>query len=68
MRPYRILTSDTVSYGLASLSVMGEAGAVYLHFGLWAVAIIPAWFVVREFGVTLTTIKLKEDAEEKGRE
>lgn len=63
-----MLTDLAVSYGLASLAVMGEAGAVYLNFGLWALSIIPAWLVVREFGVTLTTLKKREDAEEKGRE
>lgn len=47
---------------------MGEAGAVYLNFGLWALAVLPAWLVVREFGVSLTVTKLREDAEDKGRE
>ena len=29
---------------------MGQVGGVYLNFGLWAVSIIPAWFVIREIG------------------
>lgn len=29
---------------------MGQIGNVYLNFGLWAVAILPAWLVIREFG------------------
>ncbi|KAK4497845.1 hypothetical protein PRZ48_010500 [Zasmidium cellare] len=44
--------SQAVSYGLTSVSVMGQVGAVYLNFGLWALSIVPAWFVVREIGVT----------------
>ncbi|CAK3902902.1 DUF895 domain membrane [Lecanosticta acicola] len=43
---------QAVSYGLTSVSVMGQVGAVYLNFGLWAVAVVPAWFVIREIGVT----------------
>lgn len=45
--------AQAVSYGLTSVSVMGQVGAVYLNFGLWAVSIVPAWFVVREIGVTV---------------
>jgi hypothetical protein len=29
---------------------MGQVGAIYVNFGLWAVAIFPAWLVVRQFG------------------
>lgn len=29
---------------------MGSVGAVYINFGLWAVAIVPAWLLVRQFG------------------
>lgn len=31
---------------------MGQVGNVYLNFGLWGIALIPAWYVVREIGVT----------------
>ncbi|PMB67171.1 hypothetical protein BM221_006833 [Beauveria bassiana] len=30
---------------------MAQVGSVYLNFGLWAAAIIPAWLVLREIGV-----------------
>ena len=29
---------------------MGSVGAVYINFGLWAVAIVPAWILIRHFG------------------
>ncbi|KAK5125905.1 hypothetical protein LTR08_005027 [Meristemomyces frigidus] len=44
---------QAVSYGLDSLPIMGEVGSVYLNFGLWAIAILPAWFVVKKIGVSI---------------
>jgi hypothetical protein len=41
---------QAVSYGITSLTVFAEVGAVYWNFALWAVAILPAWLVVKEFG------------------
>lgn len=29
---------------------MASVGSVYLNFGLWAIAILPAWLIVREVG------------------
>lgn len=29
---------------------MASVGSVYLNFGLWAIAIFPAWLVVRDVG------------------
>ncbi|KAK0705742.1 major facilitator superfamily domain-containing protein [Apiosordaria backusii] len=43
---------QAVSYGLTSLAVFAEVGGVYINFGLWAIAIFPAWLVVREFGAS----------------
>lgn len=42
---------QALSYGLESLTVIAEHGGVYMNFALWAVAIAPAWLVVRQFGV-----------------
>ncbi|KAI4628045.1 hypothetical protein J4E80_002181 [Alternaria sp. BMP 0032] len=42
---------QAVSYGITSLTVFAEVGAVYWNFALWGVAIWPAWLVLREFGV-----------------
>lgn len=41
---------QALSYGLTSLPVFGEVGGVYMNFGLWAVAVFPAWLVVKHFG------------------
>lgn len=41
---------QAISYGLNSIPVMASIGGVYINFGLWAVAILPAWIVVRTFG------------------
>ena len=41
---------QAVSYGLTSLTLFAEVGGVYFNFALWAVAIWPAWLVLREFG------------------
>lgn len=30
---------------------MGEVGNIYLNFGLWALAIVPSWLVIRQFGL-----------------
>lgn len=42
---------QALSYGLESLTVFAEHGGVYMNFGLWAVALAPAWMVIRHFGV-----------------
>jgi hypothetical protein len=41
---------QAVSYGITSVTVFAEVGAIYWNFALWAVAIWPAWLVLREFG------------------
>lgn len=41
---------QAVSYGITSLTIFAEVGAVYWNFALWAVAILPAWLVIKEFG------------------
>ncbi|ROW14210.1 hypothetical protein VPNG_04322 [Cytospora leucostoma] len=46
---------QALSYGLESLTVFAEHGGVYMNFGLWAVAILPAWTVLRHIGETTTT-------------
>lgn len=44
--------AQAVSYGLNAIESFGLVGASALNFGLWAVAVIPAWFTIREIGVT----------------
>ncbi|KAH6656322.1 major facilitator superfamily transporter [Truncatella angustata] len=41
---------QAVSYGLTSLEIFAKVGGIYLNFGLWAIAIFPAWLVLRHFG------------------
>lgn len=41
---------QAISYGITSVTIFAEVGAVYWNFALWAVAIIPAWLVIKEFG------------------
>lgn len=43
---------QAISYGLTSVTVMGQVGGVYLNFGLCAVSLVPAWWVIREIGVS----------------
>ena len=43
---------------------MGEVGTVYLNFGLWGLSLIPAWFVVKEIGVTIGRLKDSKEADE----
>ncbi|KAH8805315.1 major facilitator superfamily domain-containing protein [Xylogone sp. PMI_703] len=53
---------QAISYGLSSVKIMADVGSVYLNFSLWAVALIPAWFVIREIGVTLGDKKIEREA------
>jgi hypothetical protein len=41
---------QAISYGITSVAIFAEVGAVYWNFAMWAVAIFPAWLVLREFG------------------
>ncbi|CAH0034799.1 unnamed protein product [Clonostachys rhizophaga] len=41
---------QAISYGLGSVPLFASIGSVYLNFGLWAVSIVPAWFVVSRVG------------------
>lgn len=41
---------QAISYGITSITLFAQVGAVYWNFALWAVAIWPAWLVIREFG------------------
>jgi hypothetical protein len=46
---------QSISYGITSIAMFAEVGAVYWNFALWAVAILPAWLVIKEFGEEKTT-------------
>ncbi|KAI0629445.1 major facilitator superfamily domain-containing protein [Trametes polyzona] len=42
--------AQAVSYGLGSVTSFAVVGGSAVNFGLWGVAIIPAWLVVKEIG------------------
>lgn len=53
--------ANHLQYGLSSITVMGQVGCVYLNFALWAVAIVPAWFVIKDIGVTFGDRKVDRE-------
>lgn len=55
------LTFD-VQYGLSSISIMAAVGNPYLNFGLWGLAIIPSWFIVKEVGHSFGDKKIEREA------
>ncbi|KAH8691384.1 DUF895 domain membrane protein [Talaromyces proteolyticus] len=53
--------AQAVSYGLSSVTIMATVGNVYLNFGLWALALIPAWLVIKDIGVTKGDLKIERE-------
>jgi hypothetical protein len=41
---------------------MASVGSVYLNFALWAIALVPAWIVVKEIGVKLGDKKIERES------
>ncbi|EXJ79873.1 hypothetical protein A1O3_08158 [Capronia epimyces CBS 606.96] len=41
---------QALSYGLNAVNLFAEIGGIYLNFALWALALVPAWLVIRRFG------------------
>ncbi|KAJ5993997.1 hypothetical protein N7451_009721 [Penicillium sp. IBT 35674x] len=54
--------AQAVSYGLSSVTVMAAVGSVYLNFVLWAIAILPAWLLVKEVGDLFGDKKLERES------
>lgn len=52
---------QALSYGLESVTTFAEIGGVYFNFVLWALAIFPAWTVVRHFGVDIAQPEAADD-------
>lgn len=44
-----------------SIPIFADVGGVYLNFGLWGLALVPGWLVVKEIGVTLGDRKLERE-------
>ena len=53
--------ADTSQYGLNSVPIFADVGGVYLNFGLWGLALVPGWLIVKEIGVTLGDRKLERE-------
>lgn len=56
--------AQAVSYGLTSVKIMGTVGCIYMNFAMWAVALSPAWLVIREIGVSTGKIIDEKPAQE----
>jgi hypothetical protein len=41
--------------------IFADVGGVYLNFGLWALALVPGWLVIRGIGVTLGDRKVERE-------
>lgn len=52
---------QALSYGLGSISIFATVGSTYLNFGPWAVSILPAWLLIRHFGVDVAPLGRRED-------
>jgi hypothetical protein len=52
-----------MQYGLSSVSIMASIGSIYMNFGMWAIALYPAWLVIREIGVSLGDKKVERERE-----
>lgn len=42
---------QALSYGLNALPIFATVGGTYFNFGIWALALFPAWLVVSKIGV-----------------
>jgi len=56
---------QALSYGLTSLTLWAEVGAVYGNFFLWAISIFPAYLVLKKFGVQTAVAHLESPADRK---
>lgn len=45
------------------MHIFADIGGVYLNFGLWALALLPGWLVVRQIGVTLGDKKVERESQ-----
>ncbi|KAL7625724.1 hypothetical protein AAE478_004947 [Parahypoxylon ruwenzoriense] len=59
---------QAVSYGLNAIPIMGAVGGPYINFGLWGISILPAWSVIRTFGVSKDETDLEGSSEDQAEE
>lgn len=54
--------AQAVSYGLNAVGIFARVGGLYLNFGLWGIAIAPAWYgVVQHIGTKYNGVDDKEN-------
>jgi len=41
---------------------MGQVGNVYLNFALWALALVPGWLIIKEFGAGSQDKKIERES------
>lgn len=56
--------AQAISDGLDSMSIFAQVDGFYLDFGLWAVALLPAWLIVRKIGVEYKGIEEQQSNSE----
>ncbi|OTA91501.1 hypothetical protein M434DRAFT_32665 [Hypoxylon sp. CO27-5] len=54
---------QAVSYGLNAVPIMAAVGGPYINFGLWGVSILPAWLVIKNFGVNNDKTDVESNSE-----
>lgn len=53
---------QAISYGLSAVPIMAGYGSVFFNFGLWAIALYPAWLVIKQIGVELGDKKTERES------
>lgn len=53
---------QAISYGLSAVPIMAGYGSVFFNFGLWTIALYPAWLVIKQIGVELGDKKTERES------
>ncbi|KAI1391608.1 MFS general substrate transporter [Hypoxylon trugodes] len=54
---------QALSYGLNAVPIIASVGGPYINFGLWGVSILPAWLIIKDFGVGKDKTDIESRAE-----
>ncbi|KAI0376136.1 MFS general substrate transporter [Hypomontagnella monticulosa] len=57
---------QAISYGLNAVPIIAAVGGPYINFGLWGASLIPAWLVIKSFGVDNDKIDVESNTEAQG--
>ncbi|KAI2629224.1 MFS general substrate transporter [Hypomontagnella submonticulosa] len=57
---------QAVSYGLNAIPIIAAVGGPYINFGLWGASLIPAWLVIKNFGVDSDKIDVESHTDAQG--